>query len=420
MSATFPVQVDTASGAAVTTLAGASLTPVSGALYLVAVANFKAAVGTPTLTGTGGFAVTWTQEDTQADAGNAQRLTVFRGVAASATPGVLTADFGGVSQDQARMVTLRCPTVDQASSQGAVQSPKNTQAASSAPTVTFAAYGAVFNVAVMFALTNQNTTWAISTASWTAYPVIAGAGGSLGAMCRNYATLDVSPVGTFGASGVCCTVGVELKADATAAGPGNAVSAAPPNMDAASYLPGGGGIRGVQVIGERDFLFGAGGPGNYPVGDPAGLSALTMQESAVSDAPGMGIGVGKPFGKWIHKVQRDDVTGYPAAPSQRQFQYGLLKNLPIILSGATSHTISFFCKMEEDPGDGLRPQVIVKADYDMGIHADAVATAAAGTDWQVVSVTFTTRASSNGVVEVQRFKRDTLRSVVWWDYMGVV
>jgi hypothetical protein len=75
--------------------------------------------------------------------------------------------------------------------------------------------------------------------------------------------------------------------------------------------------------------------------------------------------------------------------------------------------------MEEDPGDGLRPQVIVKADYDMGIHADAVATAAAGTDWQVVSVTFTTRASSNGVVEVHRFKRDTLRSVVWWDYMGV-
>lgn len=416
MAATFPAQVDTKAGSG-TTLAGNSITPVSGALYLVAVANFHASVGTPTLAGTGGLNVTWTQVTTKADAGSAQRITVFRGAASSASAGVLTADFGGVSQTTSLMIVLKCPTVNQTTNQGAVQSVSATQAASSAPTVTLAAFNKVYNVAILFALTNQNTTWAISTASWTPYPVIAAAGGSLGAMCRNYATLDTAPVGTFGASGITCSIGVELAVDATAAGPGDAVSADSPKSGPAFALPGGGGLRGVQVIGDRDFLFGAaGGPSGYPLNDPAGLNALTMQAG-----PDLGVGAGTPFGKWVNKTQRDDVTGYPTPPSQRQVAYGIIPGLLIIVAGAVSasHVISLFCKMEKDPGAGLRPQMILKADNAMGIHDDVVATAAAGTDWQVLSVAFTT-VGNNGVVEIHRFKRDTLRSAVWWDYLGVV
>jgi hypothetical protein len=405
VSATFPAQVDTATGAAAATLAGASLTPVSGALYLVAVANYLAAAGTPTLSGTGGFSVTWTQVATRAGAAASQRITVFRGVASSASAGVITADFGGVSQDQIRMVTLRCQTINQASAQGVVQSVSATLSPSALPTVTFAAFSAVLNVAVMFSMTDQNTTWTNSTPGWTPYTVIAGAGGSVGAMFRAHATLDVSPFGTFGASGITCSIGVEVKVDTASAGPGYAIKGAAPVDNSCYRTRFGGPLRGVQVSGESDFMPGGGGPTGYPVGDPAGINALETVQSentAMSQLRGL----------WFHKTQRDDAAGSPSAPSQVQHGFGYLKQMLVPVT-AGAWTIAIDCKMGTDPGASLRPQLVVKANPEVGLQNDLVVTATAGTAWQTLSAGWT--ATATGVVEVWRYKRDRDISEVRWD-----
>lgn len=411
MAATFPVQVDAVSGLLVATLAGASLTPVSGVLYLVAVANVHAAVGTPTLTGTGGFGVTWTQVATRADAGAVERLTVFRGVASSATAGVLTADFGGVAQTVALMVTHRCQSVNQTTNQGVVQSVSATQAASAAPTVTFAAFGAVFNIAVMFSMTSLSTTWTNSTAGWAPTPVVANTAGSLGGMFRAHAILDTVPVGTFGASGVTCSVGVELKVDATVAGPGDAERGNTPLVDSAYRTGFSGPLRGVQIGDAReDFMFGSGGPTNYPIGDPAGINALETTQSE-------NVAMLQLRGYWPHKTQRDDAIGNPTPPSQVQHSYCILKQLLVpVLVG--SRTLSIDCKMSVDRGASTRPQMIVKANPVVGLQDDITVTATAGTNWQTLTAQFTTIAI--GAVEVWRFNRDRDLGAIWWDNLRII
>lgn len=403
MAATFPSQVDTASGLTVTTLASASITPVNGTLYLVAVANVHASVGTPTLSGTNGFSVTWTQVTTRADAGSVERLTVFRGVASSGTAGVITADFGGVSQTIALMVTMKCNTVDQASSQGVVQSVSATQAASAAPTVTFSAFATVYNIALMFSMTSLSTTWTNSTSGWSPFPVVNNTGGSLGSMFRSHATLDTVPVGTFGASGITCSIGVELKTNNTLAGPGNGTKVVP--LSDSGYRTGfGGNLRGIQIISQDDFMFGVCGPSGYTVGDPANLSAfLTMPENT---------SMSMLRGLWRNKNQRDDTKGNPSAPSQRHSQYGYLKKLFVPVD-AGARTVSLDCLMDQDPGASFRPQLIVRANSDIGISSDVVVTAASGTSWQTLTASFT--AKNQGVVEVWRFHRDRDITNVWWD-----
>lgn len=79
-----------------------STTPVSGRLYIVSVVNNKGTTpDTPTLSGTNGFNVTWTQIGTVTSntiaAPNA-RLTCFWGVASSNSAGVITSSYGGATQ----------------------------------------------------------------------------------------------------------------------------------------------------------------------------------------------------------------------------------------------------------------------------------------------------------------------------------
>ena len=406
MASTQPIQVDIVAGSG-TTLAGNSVTPVSGDLYIVAVAHAHASVGTPTLTGTNGFSVTWTQVATRADAGSAQRITVFRGVASSGTAGVLTADFGGVSQDTSRMTTLRCPSINQASAQGVVQSVSATLASSTAPTVTFAAFGANVNVAIMVSFTNQNTTWTNSTAGWLAQAVNAAASGSLGAMSRAHATLDVTPTGTFGAAGILCTIGVELKTDTALVGlvaTGQSPIGALPHIEVQQCH---GAVTGVQVIGDKNFSFGGGGPTGV-IGDPGGLSALPMQAG-----PSDGVGIGTTAGKWIKKIQRDDAVGNPV-PSQLHSGLGLLRGF-FVQVAAGARSISFDCKMEFDSGASMRPQLVIKANHEAGLTDDVTATAGAGTAWQTLTANFT--AGRSGAVEVVRVNRQSGYSV-WWDNLS--
>ena len=78
-----------------------SSTPGSGKLCIVSVTQAVSGTPTtPTLSGTGGYNVTWTQvRTTNYDtSGTQRRLTVFRGVTASATAGTITVDFGGQTQ----------------------------------------------------------------------------------------------------------------------------------------------------------------------------------------------------------------------------------------------------------------------------------------------------------------------------------
>lgn len=85
-----------------TTFANTSTTPVSGRLYLVSVVNTKATTpDAPTLSGTNGFNVTWTQIATvlfNTIASPTQRLTLFWGIASSNTAGVITSSYGGNTQ----------------------------------------------------------------------------------------------------------------------------------------------------------------------------------------------------------------------------------------------------------------------------------------------------------------------------------
>ena len=82
-----------------------SFTPVSGSLYYLFVHNTKgaASVDTPTVTGTNGWSVTWTQEATipydVVSGTNRKRNTLFSAVASSAVAGVLTVDFAGATQN---------------------------------------------------------------------------------------------------------------------------------------------------------------------------------------------------------------------------------------------------------------------------------------------------------------------------------
>jgi hypothetical protein len=74
----------------------ASITPVAGRMYLIAVESYlnSGAVNTPTVSGCG---LTWTQVATQLCSNNL-RITFFRALGNGGTPGALTIDHGGQVQ----------------------------------------------------------------------------------------------------------------------------------------------------------------------------------------------------------------------------------------------------------------------------------------------------------------------------------
>jgi hypothetical protein len=94
-----------------TTFSNTSITPTSGRLYIVCVVNSKGTTpDTPTLSGTNGFNVTWTQIATitfNTIASPNARLTAFWGIASSSSAGVITSAYAGNTQ------TGFCQTIDE-------------------------------------------------------------------------------------------------------------------------------------------------------------------------------------------------------------------------------------------------------------------------------------------------------------------
>lgn len=115
-----------ASTANVSSYDSASVAPISGELALVAVHSTRTNSTDiiPTLSGTNGWSVTWTQVATKDynSALDERRVTLFRGVPSSAVAGVLTVDFGGANQSGCAMSVASFNHVDQTTNQGIVQS----------------------------------------------------------------------------------------------------------------------------------------------------------------------------------------------------------------------------------------------------------------------------------------------------------
>lgn len=400
MSSTLPVQVDTKSaGGTANALTSSTLAPVTGLAYLCFVSNTKAAsVSTPTLSGTGGFSVTWTQVQTEPNAGATQRLTCFRGVASSTSAGAVTADFAGVDQTGISLLIIKCLEINTATNQGVQQSVVST-ATSASPSVTFAAFTRPSNVAIMVSLSAATTTWTNSTTGWTPFPAIQGPG-TTGAIVRAHTTLDVSPVGTFGSSASVTSIGVELTTTDRVPISETAVAAfisqAGPNF-----------FRGTTTTGTREIGYGGGGPSGYAASDPTGVQAKQDPNTALAG--------GYTRGFWPAKTQRSDTEGN-ATPSQVQSRNGDLYGIYVPLA-AGSHSISLDLKAEMDTGVLFRPQLIVKADPYLGVYSDVVTAAASGTAWQTVTANVT--LALDGVLCVVRRKRGPDHVRVWWDNLSV-
>lgn len=192
--------------------ASGSWTPVNGELVLVAVGNRKGAgtADTPTVTGTNGWNVTWTQVDTQLHGGNTlNRQTLFRGVASSGTAGTFTVDFAGVNQAQCGVVVVSFSGVDQATSQGIVQSAKNSGSLNGALAATLAAFGDAGNATYLCGNARGTPSGFTPEGSFTGYSVT---GGVQGIAAEWLASNDTSPTGTLTSGSNWAAIAVEIKA----------------------------------------------------------------------------------------------------------------------------------------------------------------------------------------------------------------
>ncbi|KKK89206.1 hypothetical protein LCGC14_2735400, partial [marine sediment metagenome] len=147
-------------------IASSSNTPVSGNAYTVAVSNRIDAESpnTPTLSGTNGWGVTWTQRGTQVGVSDDIRITLFDGVPNSGVAGVLTADFGGQTQTALGLEIVEWPDADASAIQG--QTPVAATANSTTVTATLSAFGNSDNTAYLPMLIRANTTIVPDT-GWT-------------------------------------------------------------------------------------------------------------------------------------------------------------------------------------------------------------------------------------------------------------
>ena len=104
----------------------ASISPGSNKLILAWVYSIAASLpNTPTASGNG---LTWVQIDTQSDADNVRRLTLFRAMGASPSSGALTLSFGGQTQTGAAWSVVEydgMATTGANGSDAIVQSAKN-------------------------------------------------------------------------------------------------------------------------------------------------------------------------------------------------------------------------------------------------------------------------------------------------------
>lgn len=121
---------------------------------------------------------------------------------------------------------------------------------------------------------------------------------------------------------------------------------------------------------------------------------------------------------------RDDEVGNPSPPSQRQTRPGIFTSLMPVTAGA--RTISVDVKLvSPDPNNNSPatallpfPRITVRANPEVGLHADVVFSAVATYEWQTLTASFV--ATAPGVVELWREKRCLrMDDVMYWDNLRV-
>lgn len=102
---------------------------------------------------------------------------------------------------------------------------------------------------------------------------------------------------------------------------------------------------------------------------------------------------------------RDDADGNPAPPSLKL--RGLTEWVILWPLKAGVNTFAIDCKYGPDDGAGARPQVILRADDTLGIHADLVVTLGAGADAWQTSPTISVTPRAAGVARISLVTRNT-------------
>lgn len=146
-----------------------SVAPTSGALVLVGVHSQKGTTpDVPTLAGTNGLNVTWTQVRTITYGPTGLgRLTIFRGVASSSVAGTLTASFGGVNQTGCQILSFQMTNVDTTTNQGIVQNPViDVGTTGNGSTTALSAFSSVKNFTVSFFVDKATVANVTPEASW--------------------------------------------------------------------------------------------------------------------------------------------------------------------------------------------------------------------------------------------------------------
>jgi len=396
------------------TAASNSVAPVSGQVCYIWVFNVQSApppaplADVPTLSGTGGFNVTWTQVATSvvssADDSRRLRLTLFRGIPSSATAGVVTAAFGGNNQKVAYLGVDTYTFVNSASNQGVVQNGTNTNTlfnedGSGTITVTLNPLASGANgVLFLWCLYATETT---PTYNFTGTGVDSRSStyGMMAAVVNQQG--NRIPNVTVNSSGEIAAIAIEI----TATSPVGAMNG-DKAVNAALTQSGAMFLRTINFGVGGDPLFASCGPTAYPVNDPSGRAAA--EDTVGQYLPGIGY--------WPLKTQKSNTIGSSTPPSQIQGRNGYLRGIVLPLT-AGAHVVTINMKTELDTGIAYRPQFIVKANNEVGLHADVTATAIAGTDWQTLTCSFTT--TSDGAVEILRYKRGPDHVRLWWDNLTV-
>lgn len=195
--------------------ASGNWTPISGEAVYILVGNRKGTgtADTPTLTGTNGWNVTWTQVATITTGGSTlNRATLFRGVPSSSVAGKLTADFGGTNQAQCGIVVVSCAGVDQATNQGVVQSATDSAAVNGALAATLSGFGHADNATLLVGVARGTPSgFTVEDGSYTGYSVTGGVTG-FGAAIK--IGNDTSPTATLTSGTNWAAIAIEIKAAA--------------------------------------------------------------------------------------------------------------------------------------------------------------------------------------------------------------
>jgi len=149
-----------------------------------------------------------------------------------------------------------------------------------------------------------------------------------------------------------------------------------------------------------------------------GRTANLNQIGAIQSFPGPVRVVNLGGERYITRLTEDSTEGNPTAPSMKicgphrhQFRWGV---------AAGTRTISVDVKYSPDSGSGKRPQLVVKANTDIGVNADQTSEAPSGSGWVTIGP-ITVNPTSDGALSCElRYDHHHLDvQVVNWDNIEV-